>query len=194
MRRVKVCGAPSVYFLVTSTQRKRRRLREGGRRLEIERGFWGRPKYKSVCLSHSHNLQAYQSVLRVCPLNFFSPSDYNSSATLTFYPVATEGCSLEGGYTPAEHFHLGKFKSQADNFSESLWMGSIWGDFYASSWVTHGYFFLGGRITFSPQVSHSNLHFLHVLLFLQWQRRILGRFWLIESLERNFGELLQLRT
>lgn len=45
----------------------------------------------------------------VAPLTqLFFFSDYNSSATLTFYSLAAEGWSLEGGYTPAEHFHLGK--------------------------------------------------------------------------------------
>lgn len=102
--RIKVCRALRLSWH-QQKERERGREREGG--------FWGEPKYKSVCLSRSHNRQANQSVLRHCAFNFFFlyVCDYNSFTTLTFYSLAAEGCSLEGGYTPAEYSHLGRFRS-----------------------------------------------------------------------------------
>lgn len=113
----------SLSLLVTSTRR-------GGRKRTAREDF-GRNLSANLSVSLTTSRRT-----RLCAsaLNFFW-SDYNSSETLTFYSLAAEGCFLEGGYTPAEHFHLGKFRSQADNFPRSLWMGS-WVDFYASSCVT----------------------------------------------------------
>lgn len=84
----------------------RERAREGERK-----GIWGKPKYKSVCVSHSHNLQAYESVSRLCSLSFFFFPDYNSSATLTFFFIAWQRRDVL--WNKAIFFTLESFRAQA---------------------------------------------------------------------------------
>lgn len=133
------------------------------RERERER-IWGKPRYRSLCLS----LSCRTSLLRVC-LNFLTGCNSQSA----------EGCSLEG----AELCHPGKFRSRRVSVLHPEFVngGGRLGDDYASSWVTRR-----GRC-FKRKL-HCHIQTSVLFPSVLWQEIVSRRFWLAKHLYTNFGE------
>lgn len=155
----------------------RKRERKGGR--EREGGFWGEPKYKSVCLSRSHNRQANQSVLRHCAFNFFFCMCVIITPLLLslFTPWQRRDVPWKEVTPQLNILTLEGLEARLIS-SRRVWEWRTFGETFThwAEWRTNRY------LKFLSSVSYLRCY----CLLRHWQRDVLSRLVVTESLERSF--------
>lgn len=168
--RIKVCRALRLSW-------HQQKEREGGR--EREGGFWGEPKYKSVCLSRSHNRQANQSVLRHCAFNFFFCMCVIITPLLLslFTPWQRRDVPWKEVTPQLNILTLEGLEARLIS-SRRVWEWRTFGETFThwAEWRTNRY------LKFLSSVSYLRCY----CLLRHWQRDVLSRLVVTESLERSF--------